>query len=113
MEIDISGRHFHVTAPLKAYVTEKLGKLEKYALKLETARVIFEVQRFHHLAEIVVRGKNLRLTAREENADTYAAFDECFGNIQLQLRRQHDRIKDHKARRFEGARADKRRKERS
>ncbi|MBI3315720.1 MAG: HPF/RaiA family ribosome-associated protein, partial [Candidatus Omnitrophica bacterium] len=39
-------------------------------------------------------------TAKEESADMYAAFDKSFGNIQLQLRRYHDRLRDHKARRY-------------
>ena len=101
MEIDISGRHFHVTEALKDTVTEKVKKLDRYSLQIETVHVVLEVQKFHHTAEITVAGKNLRLTAKEESADMYAAFDNSLGNIQLQLARQHDRVKDHKARRYE------------
>ena len=101
MEIDISGRHFHVTEPLKEYASEKIKKLDKYSLKLESVHVIFEVQKFHHISEITVLGKQLRLTAKEQSTDMYAAFDGSFGNIQLQLRRQHDRLKDHKTRGLE------------
>ena len=101
MEIDISGRHFHVTEPLKEYALEKVQKLEKVSLKLESVHVVFEVQKFHHISEITVLGKHLRMTAKEESADMYAAFDKSFGNIQLQLRRQHDRLKDHKAKGLE------------
>ena len=100
MEIDISGRHFHVTEALKDYITEKIEKLEKYALKIETVHVVLEVQKFHHISEITSAGKKLRMTAKEESSDMYAAFDKSFGNIQLQLRRQHDRVKDHKGRRY-------------
>ena len=98
MEIDISGRHFHITDALKEYAAEKVRKLDKYSLKLEHAHVVMEVQKFHHVAEITLRGKNLRLTAKNESADMYAAFDKCFGNLQLQMRRQHDKVKDHKVR---------------
>ncbi len=100
MEIDISGRHFHVTEALKDYITAKIGKLDKYSLKIETVHVVLEVQKFHHIAEITIAGKNLRLTAKEESSDMYAAFDNSLGNIQLQLGRQHDRVKDHKGRRY-------------
>ena len=98
MEIDISGRHFHVTEALKDTITEKVQKLDKYSLKIETVHVVLEVQKFHHTAEITVAGKNLRHTAKEESADMYSAFDNSLGNIQLQLARQHDRVKDHKPR---------------
>lgn len=102
MEIDISGRHFQVTEALKDYIAEKVKKLDKYSLKIESVHVILEVQKFHHVAEITLLGKNLRLTAKEESADMYAAFDNSFGNIQLQIRKHHDKIKDHKARRYGG-----------
>ena len=103
MEIDISGRHFHVTEALKDYIGEKIKKLDKYALKIETVHVVLEVQKFHHISEITAAGKNLRLTAKEESADMHAAFDNSFGNIQLQLRRQHDRVKDHKGPKYKDA----------
>ena len=41
MEIDISGRHFHVLDALKAYALEKVSKLDKYSLKIENAHVVF------------------------------------------------------------------------
>ena len=100
MEIDVSGRHFQVTPALKAYATEKLHKLDKYSLKIESVHVVLGVQKFHHVVEITMLGNNLRLTAKEESVDMYAAFDDCFGVVQLQLARQHDRRRDHKARRY-------------
>ncbi len=101
MEIDITGRHFAVGKALKDYVIEKAEKLAKYSLKLESAHIVLEVQKFRHIAEITLRGKNLRLAAKEESADMYAAFDKCLGVVQLQLGRQHDKVRDHKARRYE------------
>ena len=101
MEIDITGRHFHVTDALKEYATDKIKKLDRFALKLETVHVVFEVQKFLHISEIVFRGKDMRVTSKEESTDMYAAFDKSFGNAQLQLSRLHEKLKDHKARPFE------------
>ena len=100
MEIDISGRHFQVSAGLKEHVNGKILRLDKFSLKLEAVHVVLEVQKFNHISEITAMGKNLRFTAKETDGDMYAAFDKSFGNIQLQLQRQHDRVKDHKARRY-------------
>ncbi len=100
MEIDISGRHFHISDALKQYASDKVSKLDKYSLKLETVHVVMEVQKFHHFCEITVLGKNIRFTAKEESGDMYAAFDNCFGNIQLQLRRFHDKVKDYNIGKF-------------
>ena len=101
MEIDISGRHFHVAEVLRNYAAEKIDKLDKYASKLETAHVIMEVQKFVHTVEITVLGKQLRFTAKERSTDMYAAFDKAYENMKRQLRHHHEKLKDHKARRYE------------
>ena len=48
MEIDISGRHFQITESLKKYIREKIQKLDKYSLKLESVHVVLEVQKIRH-----------------------------------------------------------------
>ena len=100
MEIDITGRHFQITQALRDYALGKIQRLEKYSLKLESVHVIFEVEKFRHISEITVLGKGLRTKAKEESTDMYAAFDQSFDSIQLQMQRQHDKVKDHKGRRY-------------
>lgn len=101
MEIEISGRHFHVLDALKETISEKIQKLDKYDDKLETAHVVLEVQKFVHTAEVTLHGKKLRYVAKEESGDMYSAFDKAYENMKLQLSRHHDKAKDHKARRYE------------
>jgi putative sigma-54 modulation protein len=100
MEIDVSGRHFKITKPLKDYIEEKIKKLDKFSLKVESVHVILSVEKFRQIAEIVVLAKNIRATAKEQSVDMYAAFDKCFGKIQLQFGRRHDKVRDHKGRRY-------------
>jgi len=100
MEIDISGRHFQVTAALKKSIAGKIAKLDKYSLKLESVHVVLQVQKITYIAEITLLAKSLRLTAKNQGADMRSAFDICFDNIQLQMQRQHDKLKDHKGRRY-------------
>lgn len=101
MEIDISGRHFHVNESLRDMIREKIQKLDKYSQKIESAHVILEIQKFLHTAEIVLRGKHLHVKSKADSTDMYAAFDKSFGNIQLQMRKLHEKLKDHKAKRPE------------
>ena len=100
MEIDISGRHFKVGQALKDYIDAKVRKLDKYALKIESVHVVLEVQKFINIAEITLLGRNLRVAAKSDSSDMYAAFDNCLGSIQRRLGRQHDRVKEHKGRRY-------------
>ncbi len=95
MNIDITGRHFHVTEGLRDHALAKMTKLDKYTLKIESAHVVFEVQKFHQVCEIVLTGKHIRMTALEKSADIYASFDQAVANLQKQLARYHEKLKSH------------------
>ena len=97
MDIDISGRHFKLTPGLRDHVIQKLHKLEKYSLKIEAAHVILEVQKINQVCEIVLLGKNIRMTATEESTDLYASSDAAVANLQKQLARYHEKVTNHRA----------------
>lgn len=97
MQIDISGRHkFKVSDMLRDYVEEKMPKLERFSLKVESAHVIFEQEKVNQTCEIVLLGKNLRLTACETTTAMQASFDAALGNLMHQLERYHDKLKNHR-----------------
>lgn len=98
MEIDIAGRHIAITSGLRDHVMGKMQKLDKYTLTIVSAHVVFEVQKIAQVCEIVLSGKNLRMTARETTSDMYASFDAAVANLQKQLARYHEKIKDHRTR---------------
>lgn len=97
MQVDISGRHkFKISDMLKDYVDEKMPKLERFSLKIETVHVIFEQEKVNATCEIVLLGKNLRLTACETTTAMQASFDAALGNLMHQLERHHEKIKQHR-----------------
>ena len=97
MQVDISGRHkFKITDVLKDYVDEKMPKLERFSLKIETAHVVFEQEKVNQTCEIVLLGKDIRLTACETTTAMQASFDAALGNLMHQLERHHDKIKNHR-----------------
>lgn len=98
MDVDITGRHFDVSDGLRDHALKKITKLDKYSLKIEAAHVIFEVQKISHICEIVLRGKNLRMTSVQNTSDMYTSFDAAVTNLQKQLSRYHERIKDYRRR---------------
>jgi putative sigma-54 modulation protein len=98
MQIDISARHFQMTDGLRDHVLSKMRKLTKYALKIESAHVVFDVQKIRQVCEIVLLGKKIRMTAKEQTQDSYASFDSCVSSLQKQLSRYHDRIKGYRHR---------------
>jgi len=84
----------------KAYVSEKVSRLERYGSKVEEAHVIFSKERFSFISEITLSGKRLRLTAIEKNEVLEASFDLCMANIEKQLKKFRGRIKKRRVLRF-------------
>ena len=101
MNIDITGRHFHVTDGLRDHALSKMAKLDKFSLKIESAHVVFEVQKIHQVCEIVLTGKHIRMKALEKTGDIYASFDRALSNLQKQLARYHEKIKSHRKKHHE------------
>ena len=97
MQIDISTRHkFKVSEVLRAYIDEKLPKLERFSLKIDMVHVVLQQEKVNQTCEIVLQGKNLRLTAVETTSAMQASFDAALGNLMLQLERHHEKLKHHR-----------------
>ena len=93
MNIDITGRHYQVSDMLKQYTQDKMDRLDKYSLKIESAHVIFKSEKVNQTCELVLLGKNLRLTATETTKAMQASLDAAVSNLENQLRRYHEKIK--------------------
>ncbi len=96
MKIDIRGKQFKITDGLRDHVIQKMRKLGKYPLRLESAHIVFDVQKITQTCEILITGKNINLTAIEETEDLYASLDAAIESLNRQLAKYHERIKDHR-----------------
>lgn len=96
MNVVITGRHFDVTNPIKAYATEKIQRLEKFFPKILEAHIILTVEKYRHIAEITLIGKHLTVTGKETTADMYASIDKALETIDKQLRKFSERMKEHR-----------------
>lgn len=91
MQLIVTGRHVSITSAMKQYAREKLERIVTERPHLNEAHVIMDVQKYRHLAEITVRGKNLELFCRGETADMYASIDAAAAKLERQLRRFKER----------------------
>lgn len=101
MNIDITGKQFELTEPIKAYVFQNLETLQKYGLDIISSRVVisadekqgrkgFKVDLTLNLAKrgtVVISGKD---------KDLYAAIDDIANRASKVLRRESDKVKTHK-----------------
>jgi len=100
MQIDITARHLQLDDDFKVYINEKIKKLAKYASKIESARVIFSIEKLNNITEITLTGKGFRLVAVERDQDVKVSFDICLTNIEKQLKRTRGKVKNHKVKTF-------------
>jgi putative sigma-54 modulation protein len=93
MHVEITGRHVDVTEAIKEYARKKIQKIADEFRAVESVHVILDVQKFNHIAEVVVQGKHhMHLDAREVSPDMYASIDLVSDKMLKQLRKNHDKI---------------------
>ena len=85
MQVNVSGHHVDVTIPLRDYVTNKLGKLERHATSISHADVVKNVEKLRQKVEAKIRMAGAELFATAEADDMYAAIDALADKLDRQL----------------------------
>ena len=99
MQISVTGRHLEITDAIRDYTHERLQHALLDYPRIESVHVILDVEKYRHMAEVVVQAPNhVRVEAREESADMYASIDGAVEKAATQLRRHRDKVTDHKSR---------------
>lgn len=98
MQINITGHHIEVTPALRAYVTEKLGRISRHFDHVISINVILKVETpQQQQAEATVSAAGKSLFAQDANSDMYAAIDGLSDKLDKQVRRHKDRVRGHHA----------------
>jgi len=97
MQLDISGQNVEVTQALRAYVTEKLERLQRHFDNLTSAHVVLRLEKVEHTAEgtVGVGGRTNPIHAQAVAEDMYAAIDKLADKLDRQVRRHKGRVTDH------------------
>lgn len=102
MDINIVGRNLGITERFRAFVTEKVEKLENLAERAIALEV--RLSRHHSSSassgddrvELTLIGPGPVIRAESSGADKYSAFDLAFGKLLERVRRAKDRRKIHR-----------------
>jgi len=96
VEINITGRHMEITDAIRTYVTDRLSRFEEDFPRVENVHVILNVEKYRHMAEVVVQGGNhLRVESEETSDDMYVSIDGAVDKAEKQLRRARDKVQNH------------------
>ena len=93
MEINVRGTKVEITDSMRTYVSEKLGKLDKYiSLDGVRASVLVKVRNYSQKVEVTIPLKTLILRAEEEQQDFYAAVDKTIDKLERQIRKNKTKL---------------------
>jgi len=95
MQAHITGRHVEVTDSIRKHIYDKIERTLIDFPRVEDVRVILELQKLIHSAEIVVTGKDLHVEGAAASENMYTSIDQALEKMERQLRTRREKIKDH------------------
>ncbi|MFA5493942.1 MAG: ribosome-associated translation inhibitor RaiA [Porticoccaceae bacterium] len=95
MQLNISGHHLDITAPIRDYVTAKLTRLERHNDRITTTNVILSVDKIIQRAEATVYVSGGEFFANSEHEDLYAAIDILVDKLDRQLIKHKEKQRGH------------------
>jgi putative sigma-54 modulation protein len=100
MEMTVTGRHMDVTPAIREYAGKRLDQISIDFPRILSAHYILEVDKFRHIAELVLQcGNHITIEAREVSEDLYASIDRVVDKVTRQMRKYKTRIQRHRPRR--------------
>ena len=96
MQVNVTARHIELTPALREYAEKKLLGIKKYVEKVTNAHVIMNVEKDRHIAEVIVDLSKSRIAATAVAGDMYGAIDLVMDKVIKQVRRQMDKVKEHR-----------------
>lgn len=95
MQINLSGHHVELTDALRAYVSDKLQRLERHFDNVIDIHVILSVEKLRQKAEASLNLGGNQIFADATDEDMYAAIDALVDKLDRQVLKHKEKTKDH------------------
>ena len=97
MQINVSGQQIEITDPLRDYVSEKIGRIQKHFDHVTNTNVVlhFEKKKNRHSAEATINAKGAQLHADSED-DMYAVIDALADKLDRQVLKHKEKLSAHR-----------------
>jgi len=95
MKFNIHGKKIDVTASIKSYIEEKIGRLDKYFENPDniTTTVLIKLRGKDQVVEVTINANKFILRGEESHKDLYASIDKVSDKIERQIRKNKTRLK--------------------
>ncbi len=97
MQVAVTFRHMEADEGIKAYVRDKVQKLQKYILNPTEIHVVLAVEKFRHIAEITIVGNGGTFNSQGRDNDLYAAIDQMLDKMERQIRERREKVRRKRA----------------
>ena len=94
MQTSVTFKSIEPSENLKAYVSDKLNRFDKYLDNPAEANVVLSVEKFRRIAEISINGDRLVINGKEETDDMYSAIDMVLDKLEKQIKKSKAKIRD-------------------
>ncbi|WP_078117918.1 ribosome hibernation-promoting factor, HPF/YfiA family [Thiosocius teredinicola] len=96
MQVNLTGHHVDITDSMRAYVDEKIARLERHFDHVTNVHVILSVEKLTKKAEATVHIAGADVFADSTHEDMYAAIDSLVDKLDRQVIRHKEKIKSHR-----------------
>jgi putative sigma-54 modulation protein len=96
MKISVTFRNGEGENWQKLYAEERVLRLKKYLDMPSEAHIVLSTEKFRNFAEINLSANGWNVNAKEEAKDMHLAIDSCVEKIEKQLKKQKDKVREHK-----------------
>ena len=97
MQVAVTFRHMETDERVKAYVKEKVEKLQKYIENPREVHVVLAVEKFRHIAEITIVGNGGAFNSQGRDNDLHAAIDQMVDKMERQIRERREKVRRKRA----------------
>lgn len=94
MDIRINTRNVDINDTLKDYMESKMSKLEKFFSKILDSQVVISFNRGRYTVEVTSNANGVVMRGEDRDSDMRKAFDKALKNIERQVKRHKEYLKD-------------------
>jgi ribosomal subunit interface protein len=96
MEIRITSRHEKASQSLQDTIIDELRKVERFSEKITSCHVILDTEYVDKKVDITMHAFNREVVGSAKAENVGKAFDQALAKVERQLKKNNEKIKDHK-----------------
>lgn len=94
MQTSVTFKNLESSDHFKAYVHEKMGRLDKLLDKPATAEVVLSTDNLKQVVEVRLSGGRLSIQAKAEEEDLHASIDQVVDRVKRQIKKHKDKLRE-------------------